>query len=239
MCETAEIKNKGCTRIKGCAKQTQNEVHGLKMGCTRRKERRKHNIAYGVDEVKKGVHVVIEFKACSPLFLFRKTLTEAKASSPHHGISSSRHHQHNPRPPTTSAGGFTGDAITLHSPLTRNSPMANQEPAATRSPSAKVVAGHIVHHRSRHRRRRKPTLLSSLARSTPALGAAGVRLLLAQQPRTATPVAAASRHRHRRHHRRHPVLGGVVFENPGVLGLCFLFAYRLEQPLCDTQGRCR
>jgi len=118
--------------------------------------------------------------------------------------------------------------------------MANQEPAATRSPSAKVVAGHVVHHRSRHHRRRKPTLLSfSLARSMPVLGAAGVRLLLTQKPRTAIPVATASSHCRRRHHRRNPILRGVVVENPGMLGLCFLFAYRLEQPLCDTQGRCR
>jgi len=177
-----------------------------------------------------------------PLFLFQKALTEAKASSPlasllldttntTPGLDMLLPFSRHQRPPRRLHRRCCHPSLPSH---------AISVSHAISILSAKVVAGNVVHHRSRHRRRRKPTFLSfSLARSTPALGAARVRLLLTQKPRTAIPVATASHHCRRRHHRRHPVLRGAVVENPGMLGLCFLFAYHLEQPLCDTQGRGR
>jgi len=60
-------------------------------------------------------------------------------------------------PPTTSAGGFIGDAVTLHSPLSRNAPAPTSPPLLEKYRTRH--GSHIVVAACPHRRRLEPTAL--------------------------------------------------------------------------------
>jgi len=151
----------------------------------------------GVNEVKKkGARVVTEGSRPAAFFsFFQKTLTKPNASSPHHGSPFS--HASSQRATKTPTAGVAAASPTAgetcrrrcHPPpeaspariqLPESFPFSFFSRARDRpDPGAPPSYTMPLQPRSRHYERRKPSILSFyLARSTPALGAAVMRLLL-------------------------------------------------------------
>ena len=151
-----------------------------------------------VNEVKKkGARVVTKGSRPAAFFFpfFQKTLRKPNASSPHHGSPFS-HASSQGATKTPAAGAAAASPTAGETCRRRRQPPPEASPAriqlpesfpfsffsrARDRPDPGAPSSYIMplQPRSRHRRRRKPPLLSfSLARSTPALGAAVMHLLL-------------------------------------------------------------